>query len=107
MNDFAEALRRYEGIQDRYRKHVEGLIACQRIWKCVALMDDTQEQRRRVRTATEEALKKFKVDLDAMPPDSEAFKGAHGVYTKENWQTWLNWVENQFNRPASPPVPGV
>src|SRR5207302_3996550 len=31
-NDYPEALRRYKSVQDRYRRHVAGLIACHKIW---------------------------------------------------------------------------
>ncbi len=46
MNEFPEALRRYEVIQDKYRKKAEGLIACQKIWHCVAVLIDSPSQAR-------------------------------------------------------------
>ncbi len=86
MNDFAEAIRRYEDIQDRYRKQVEGLIACQRIWKCVGLMDDNAEQRIRVRTTMAESLKKFKADLETMWAEGPAFQGVmESIPKKIGW----------------------
>ena len=40
VKNYSEALRRYKLLQDKYRKKVEGLIACQKIWHCVEAMQD-------------------------------------------------------------------
>jgi tetratricopeptide (TPR) repeat protein len=98
MNEFTEALRRYQGVQDKYRKQVEGLIAGQRIWRFVGVMIDTPEQRLKARTATLEALKKVRADLDAMPEGSDAFSGGEGVWTKRRWEEWARWVDEQLAR---------
>jgi tetratricopeptide (TPR) repeat protein len=102
MNDFAEALRRYQSIQDKYRKQVEGLIAGQRIWRFVGVMVDTPEQRLKARTATQEALKKIRSDLENMPEGSDAFSGGEGVWTKRRWEEWATWVDGELARLGSP-----
>ena len=107
MNEFSEALRRYQTLQEKYRKQVEGLIACQRIWRCVGVMVDTPEQAKLVRNATLAAVKMAQADLDTMPEDSEAFRGGMGVWTKSHWQQWLNWVRERLNPAAEPARPSV
>ena len=46
-----------------------------------------------------EALKKFTADLEFMPKESDAFRGV-GVYSKNDWETWLRWVSGQLNPPT-------
>jgi hypothetical protein len=93
MNDFCEALRRYQVLQEKYRKHVEGLFACQRIRKCVGVMVSPPEQARLAQNAAADAVKKAQEDLEAMPADSEVFRGGVGVWTKDNWARWLLWCQ--------------
>lgn len=107
LNNFSEALRRYQRLQQDYPKQVEGLIACNRIWHCVSVMVETPEQIRLARDAAQKAVLKARADLDALPADSEIFRG-EGVWTKTNWATWLDWVDRQLNpapTPASRPNP--
>src|SRR5262249_23223021 len=70
-----EALRRYEGLQMKYRKQGEGLIAGLKIWRLVEVMSNLPEKRQLVRKAAADALEKIKADLLSMPADSDAFKG--------------------------------
>ncbi len=99
MSDFSEALRRYQRLQQDYRQQVEGLIACNRIWMCVGVMVETPEQIRLAREAAQQSVKTARSDLDAMPHDSEVFRGP-GVWSRANWQTWLDWVHGQLNPPS-------
>jgi len=96
MNDFNEALRRYESLQDKYRKQVEGLIAGQRIWRLFGVMGDTPEHRKKAHVAAAEAIKKAKADLAEMPEASEAFKG-EGVWTRKMWEDWARQVDSRLN----------
>ena len=100
MNEFGEALRRFENLQEKYRKQVEGLIACKRVWDCVGVMFDTPAQANRAKTAAIEAVKKAKADLESMPEDSEAFRGGNGVWTRTNWQNYFRWVDDKLNNPS-------
>jgi hypothetical protein len=67
-------------------------------------MVETPEQIRVARDAAEKSVKLARADLEAMPPDSEVFRG-EGVWSKANWITWLNWVEQQLNPPPAPAPP--
>jgi tetratricopeptide (TPR) repeat protein len=96
-NDFAEALRRYESLQDRYRRQVEGLFACHKIFDCTRVMIATANDRKTVFAAAAEAVKKAKIDLAEMPADAEGFHGGPAVYTKLDWQKRLTWIEDQLN----------
>jgi serine/threonine protein kinase len=101
LNQFPEALRRYREIQDRYRNHFEGLLACYKIWSCVGYMVETPEQRSQVRAAALEAVKKARADLDTMPEDSEALRGGPDVWSKAEWQKRLRMIEEKLNAPIS------
>ncbi len=104
MNEFTEALRRYQVLQEKYRKKAEGLIACKHIWECVGVMVETPEQTMLARTAALAAWKQAQADLEAMPADSPDFTGAMGVWTKEQWQIWLRWVGDQLQPATAPPI---
>lgn len=106
LNDFPEALRRYQLLQEKYPKQVEGLIACQRIWRCVGVMVETPEQAKAVRATAIVAIKRAQDDLDSMPANSPAFDGGMGVWRKEDWQTWLRWVSDQLSPPTKQVRPG-
>jgi RNA polymerase sigma factor (sigma-70 family) len=103
-NEVAEAMRRYQSIQDKHRKQVEGLIAGQRIWRCMGAIVDTPRQRQEARAATREAIQKIKVDLDNMPEEHDAFRGGDGVWTKRRWEEWAAWVNGELARSDSPQV---
>src|SRR5262249_27595962 len=103
MNDFVESLRRYESLQDKYRKQVEGLIAGQRISRFVGVMVDTPEHKAKARAAAVEALKKMKADLEDMPEGSDAFRG-EGVWTKRMWEEWSRQVEGRLSTLSPPKV---
>jgi tetratricopeptide (TPR) repeat protein len=105
MNQFVEALRRYESLQEKYRKQVEGLIACQRVWRCVGVMIDPPELARQARKAAADAVKKAALDLQSMPADSDAFRGGPGVWTKDRWEGYLNWITQQLNPVLTPSRP--
>lgn len=101
LNDASEALRRYQMIQEKYRKQVEGLIACQRIWRCVGVMEDTAAQRQLARNAAQASWTMANADLKEMPADGPAFHGGMGVWRKEDWQNWLLWVNRELNPPST------
>ncbi len=101
MNRFTEALRQYQRLQQDYAKQVEGLFACHRIFKCIGVMVESAEQIRQAREASMAATKQARSDLGAMDEKSECFRG-EGVWTKENWQTWLNWADQQLNPAPTP-----
>lgn len=103
LSNFSEALRRYQRLQQDYPKQVEGLIACNKIWHCVSAMVETPEQIRTARDAAQKAVNQARADLEAMPADSDVFRG-EGVWTKTNWLTWLNWVDRQLNPTPLPPT---
>jgi tetratricopeptide (TPR) repeat protein len=102
MNEFAEALRRYEALQEKYRKRGEGLIAGLTIWRIVAVMNETPDDRQRARTAAANALEKVKADLETMPEESDAFRGER-VWSKRQWDQWAQWVDEQLKKAASAP----
>jgi tetratricopeptide (TPR) repeat protein len=98
--DFAEALRRYQRLQRDYAKQVESLHACMGVWRCVAVMVESPAQARAARAAAQQAITTARAELDTIPADHPGFRGA-GAWTKENWLTWLDWVNVQLN-PATP-----
>ncbi len=108
MNDFSEALRRYEDLQDKYPRQVEGLIACQRIFKCSENMIEPPQLANKARKATETAVKKALADLEKMPEDSLYFRGGPNVWTKRQWLDYLHWIDGQLQPlplpPASTPI---
>jgi tetratricopeptide (TPR) repeat protein len=101
MNNFTEALRLYKVLQQDYSKQVESLFACLGIWKCVGVMVESPEQMRLARAAAASSIQLARADLDSLPADSEFFRG-EGVWTKDNWLSWLDWVQAQLNPPAAP-----
>lgn len=103
MNDFPEAVRRYVDLQEKYRRKAAGLIACQRIWRCVEYITEPSQARQVIKAVTE-ALNKCKVDLQAMPEDSNEFRGP-GVFSKKDWENWIRQVEAQLIRSARPSRP--
>jgi tetratricopeptide (TPR) repeat protein len=108
MNDFAEALRRYEDLQDKYRTQVEGLIACQRIFRCNENITEPPQLANKARGATERSLKKAIEDLDKMPEDSLYFRATTenpGVWPKSYWLDFVHHVERLLHPAASAPTP--
>jgi hypothetical protein len=103
MNDFSEALRRYEDLQDKYRRQVEGLIACQRIFKCSENMIEPPQLANKARKATETAVKKALEDLEKMPEDSLYFRGGPNVWSKRQWLDYLHWIDGQLQPLPLPP----
>jgi TolA-binding protein len=106
-NEFHEALRLYQELQQRYPKQVEGLIACERIWRCVGVIASPPDQARFVREAAKAAVQAALADLKAMNPASEQFHGP-GVWAHQEWQQWLAWVSEQLasaETPAARPNP--
>jgi hypothetical protein len=97
LNEHAEALRRYMALHERYRKKVEGLVACQRIWRCVGVMIDTPDHIKLVRQTALNAVQNSRSDLEEMAADSDGFRGA-GVWSKSEWQNWLDWVHRQLTQ---------
>jgi len=106
MNDFDEALRRYENLQEKYRKQVESLFACRFIWQCVGSMTATADQRKKATIAAKEAINKAKADLEIIPAESGSFKG-DGVWSKKQWEDFVGRVGELVNRPMVPPRPSV
>lgn len=110
LNDFPEALRRYQVLLGKYRKQIEGLVACQRIWRLCGVMVETPEQARKAREATLTAVNQIKEDLATMPAEHEAFQGPPGVWRKDDWMNWIRWVDLQLNpsvtSQATPRAPG-
>jgi hypothetical protein len=102
LNEFNEALRLYQALQQRYPRQVEGLIACQRIWLCVGVIVQPPEQAREVREAVKLAVRAAQSDLEVMDENSELFRGP-GVWTKQDWQNWLTWVNGKLNEATQPP----
>ncbi|MCI0637851.1 MAG: tetratricopeptide repeat protein [Gemmataceae bacterium] len=93
-NNYTEALRRYQALQEKYRKRVESLIACHRIWGCVAVMIETPEQSRAVRDAVVAGVKMARVDLELIPDDHPGFQGGGNIYSKQQWRSALDLIEN-------------
>jgi tetratricopeptide (TPR) repeat protein len=104
MNDYDAALRRYQVMQKKYRKRVEGLVACQRIYHCTRYMVETPEHQQKGRMALDAAHKMAQADLEAMPADDKAFSAGQGVWSKADWQEWLRRVGEQLHPPANAPA---
>jgi tetratricopeptide (TPR) repeat protein len=106
LNDLNEALRRFQLLHDRYRKQVEGLIACQRIWLCYSGVREvgSPDRIRLFQEATRNAVKMAQDDLQTMDENSDAFRGNPGVWQKRNWENWITWVTAQLNQPSPSPT---
>jgi hypothetical protein len=91
MDNFTQALQLYERLQQDYSKQVESLFACYGIWRCAGVMQ-SPEQIRLVREAAQNAVKTARADLEAMPPDSDAFRGKN-VWSRAQWFSWLDRIE--------------
>lgn len=96
MNDLTEALRRFQLLQDRYRKQVESLIACQRIWLCRARVVEPPDKVRLFEDAVRNSLQMAQTDLLALDDSSKAFQGGPGVWRKQDWENWIGWVNRQL-----------
>jgi tetratricopeptide (TPR) repeat protein len=96
LGEYGEALRRYQQLLQRYRGKVEGLIACYRICRLVAVMKQSPEQVQLVRHAAQEALQFAEQDLKAMSPDSADFRGQE-VWSRQDWLNWLAAVRTQIS----------
>lgn len=100
LNDFSGALRSYQRLQQDYAGQVECLHACHAIWRCVGVMIESPEQIRLAMEAAKESVRIARADLDKMPPELPGFHGP-GAWTRQNWLTWLDWVNLQLNPPAA------
>lgn len=96
-NDFAEALRRYQHLQQDYANQVESLHACMGVWRCVGVMVESPEQVRIARAAAHRAVKTARAELELMPV--AGFRGA-GVWSKQQWLNQLEWIDLQLNPPT-------
>lgn len=97
LNEFSQALRRFQALQEKYRQQVEGLIACQRMWRCYSVMRELPEGAK-AREVVLEAIKLAQADLEKMDADSPAFVGT-GVWRKNDWHNWFRWVSEQIAAP--------
>ncbi len=103
-NKLLEAMARYQELQDFYRQKVEGLIAFQRIFKCSQNIVSPPQQVNKARLATREAVKKALADLEKMPEDSAAFR-REGAWSKEQWQKYISWIDDQLSPHMNAPIP--
>ncbi|MBI3411461.1 MAG: hypothetical protein HY040_24295 [Planctomycetes bacterium] len=104
QDDFSEALRRYQILQETYRAKAEGLIAFNRIWKCVPVMVGIPQQERLVHDAARAALQKAQADLKEMSADDPGFRGP-GVWPKDVWLRHIEWVNSELNPTTPSPAP--
>ncbi len=88
-NSYGEVLRRYEELARRYQNHIEGLLACQRLWSCYNVIpEEVLKQRARevLRTAVTAAIAYLPTiperEFDPFRPEGD----------KPNWLTFLNHV---------------
>ena len=104
-NEIPEALRRYQILQNRYRKQGEGLIACQRIWLCHGKVIEPPEKVRQIEQAVRGALKIAQADLLEMPEGSPCFHGSPDVWTRQQWIDWMGWVIDQLQKDGEQRAP--
>ncbi len=90
MNEFRSALNGYQKLQRLYPKKVEGLVACQRIVNLVSqVAEQSPDLVRHFQQAAREALAQAESDLQAMNANDPGFQGSAGVWSKQDWQTWI------------------
>ena len=94
MNEMNEALILYQGIQARHRRKIESLLACQRIYKCMAVAFEPA-QAKAVRAAALQAVALAQQDIVALPADADVFRGP-GVWTKEEWTIRLQEIRERL-----------
>jgi len=82
----------------KYRKQVEGLIACQRLCNIGCVMKEYVAQDRK-HAPRLEALKKAQADLETMPKNSDAFRGQPGRLVQGRLQRWIRGQQRVESRP--------
>ena len=107
LNEYPEALRRYQELQSAYRNQVEGLVACYKVWSCVGTMVQTPEARRLAIDAAKKSVELALADLEKMDKDHPGFTGSMDVWTKPMWETELRRIQQQLRLIGEPARPGV
>jgi tetratricopeptide (TPR) repeat protein len=108
LEEYTEALRRFQLLLDKYRGEREGLLACMRIQACgnALFKSSSPENRRKALEAVLAAVQKTRADVEKLPREHEAFRG---TMTQEECLRWLSQVEQQvqegLNRLTNPPAP--
>jgi hypothetical protein len=106
LNQFPEALERYQQLQARYRGQVEGLVACYKIWGCVGTMVQTPEARRLAVEAAKKAVNEALADLERLPADHPGFSGGPDIWTKALWESELRRIQQELQRLNTAARPG-
>jgi len=104
-SEFNEALRLYQGIQTRYRKKIESLLACQRTYKCVGVMIDSPTQIKLVHSAALQAVAYAREDLASLTAEADIFRGP-GVWSKDEWTSRLAEINERLLPAAAAKSPG-
>jgi tetratricopeptide (TPR) repeat protein len=102
LAEYGESLRIYRLLLERYRCKVEALIACERICWLRGVMNQSPEQIRQAREASQEAIHMAAEDLQKMPADSGDFQG-HLVWSRQDWLNWLGRERGKLQALAAPP----
>lgn len=103
-NQFPEALRLYQGIQARYRRRIDSLLACQRIFKCFGVMPPAEF--RAAQLAALEAVALAREDLAVLPPEADVFQGP-GVWSHREWTTRLDEMQERLRTPPGAESKGM
>jgi tetratricopeptide (TPR) repeat protein len=103
LENYPEALRRYEAFAQKYRGQVEELIACQRIWMCCTALKYQQAKELPVAlTLMSATLKSVRGHFAELPEDY--FQEGAGTWPRKRWQEFFTEVESglkQFSAEAS------
>ncbi len=103
LNEFPEALRRYQVLLDKYRGELDGLLACRQIWSCARVMSSlSPENTRSALDAARDAVQKTLADVERMGPEHPAFKGQDRT-NQEQWRHWLRQENDRLEALANPP----
>jgi tetratricopeptide (TPR) repeat protein len=106
-NNFAEAVRRFSQIAERYRGRMEALWACQRLLHSCSLVSSDLGQAREVIVAAKTAVRAALQDVsDPQRMPDEAFRVPENEVSREQWRDWLTraarMLEEIPTRPAAP-----
>lgn len=92
LDDYANAVRLYQGLIEHNRAKVESLIACARIVRIMELAPKLEllsgDAQREVIAAARVALPLIQKDLATMDPKGPDFQGEN-VWSWRSWQHWI------------------
>jgi tetratricopeptide (TPR) repeat protein len=99
MENYLEALRRYQILAELYTGQFEELIACHRIWLCCTALQGQPKHYGQALDVVAPIQKSAQANLANLP--EELFQGTTKTWSRQNWQTFLAGIEAQLKKNSS------